>query len=196
MATHNTSSPLIPYNDQRRLERLYQYEILDTPSENSYNVLVALAIELFEADGAAIVFIAEKGVFVKAMKNNGSTSGTLFGSAPITTPDGFILGSINLTSLNPRPELSEREMKMLKMLAKLIMESLEARLVNLNAGRTYNEQIHRMSHDLKNPVTSISLYAQLLGSQQMSTEKVSFMAEKIGKSIKTLQEQLKNIVHS
>jgi signal transduction histidine kinase len=196
MATYKTPVTMAPYNDQHRLERLYQYEILDTPAENSYNAIVSLAVELFEADGAAIVFIAEKDVFVKASRNNNSTEGILFASAPITTQDGFILGSINVSSSKARPELSEREMKMLVMLANLVMEALEARLVNLNAGRTYHEQIHRMSHDLKNPVTSISLYAQLLGSQQMTTEKVSFMAEKIGKSIKTLQEQLKNIVHS
>lgn len=185
---------MTPYNDQHRLERLYQYEILDTPAENSYNTIVSLAVELFEADGASIVFIAQNEVFVKASKNSGATNSQLVLSAPIATKDGYVLGSINITDLKPRPLIAERELRMLDMLANLVMETLEARLVNLNAGKTYHDQLHRMSHDLKNPVTSISLYAQLLGSQQMTAEKVSFMAEKIEKSIKVLQEQLKNIV--
>lgn len=226
ITTHNS------WDDMNRLEKLYQYGILDTAPEADFDHITALAAEIFETTSAFITFTADnEKVFFKARLNSGNditpqypeifsapvlskesiiyrdtrqalelsgrlkltTSGELrfFAGVPIITANGFALGTIAVTDSVPHLKVTDRQIKMLKMLGQLVMENLERRLISINTAESYHQHLHNIAHDIKNPVTTISLYAQLLATA--SADKVSFMAEKIEKAAKTIEQHLNHL---
>lgn len=117
-----------------------------------------------------------------------------YAAAPIRNKEGSALGTICVTDSKPHMDVTEKQTKLLQLLADIIMEKLEARLAGRLMLKAHDECLRRLSHDLKNPVTSISLYAQLLGSREMSAEKVFSMASKIEISSKKIENLLSNVV--
>jgi GAF domain-containing protein len=117
-----------------------------------------------------------------------------YAGAPIRNKKGSALGAICVTDNQPHLEVTEKQTKLLQLLADIVMEKLEARLSNRKLLKAHEECLRRLSHDLKNPVTSISLYAQLLGSREMSAEKVFSMASKIEISSKKIENLLGTVV--
>ena len=57
---------LIPENDAARLEKLYEYRILDTHSEDTFDKLALMAAQIFNAQIAFIVFVDKDRVFLKS----------------------------------------------------------------------------------------------------------------------------------
>lgn len=220
----NQESPVstISENDQIRLEKLYQYEILDSAPENDFDTIALLAAQIFDTEHAHISFADEQHLFFKAapahlagtrLTREGSpdtlsklvksttvwygsqfSGETLFYAAtPILTPDGYVIGTIAISDTKEHPAVTSTQLKIFELLAGLVTGLLERRLSGIKMGRQHDEHLHRLAHDLKNPVTSISLYAQLLGSREMNAEKVFSMAAKIETSVKRVEEKLNNI---
>ncbi|MET1055254.1 MAG: GAF domain-containing protein [Pedobacter sp.] len=117
-----------------------------------------------------------------------------YAAAPIRNKEGSALGTICVTDSKPHMDVTEKQTKLLQLLADTVMEKLETRLAGRQQLKSHEESLRRLSHDLKNPVTSISLYAQLLGSREMSAEKVFSMASKIEISSKKIENLLSSIV--
>jgi GAF domain-containing protein len=111
-----------------------------------------------------------------------------YAAAPIRTSDGFALGTVCVTDDKPHFETTNKQTKLLQILADIVMEKLEARIAVIKTIKAQEENLRRLSHDLKNPVTSISLYAQLLGTREMSAEKVFSMAAKIESASKKIEK--------
>lgn len=226
---------LIPNNEEIRLKKLYQYEILDTNSETDFDTIALMAAEIFGTKKSFVTFVDKGRVFVKAsnsrievdhisrayglcslsimeedltifhdthnfpelMKNPyiAREGGVRFyAAAQIRTSDGFALGTVCVLDAEPRTEVTAHQSRMLQLLSRMVMEKLETRLVNRKIVRAYDDRLHRLAHDMKNPVTSISLYAQLLGSREMSNEKVFAMAAKIENSSKGIEKKLNNLL--
>lgn len=209
----------VPEMEEDRLKKVQHYEIMDTSPEADFDTIALLAAEIFEVQQASICFIDQEDVFFKASLNSQELTKIsreasmyniailkkeasviydrsvpedikFFAAAPIMTSDGFTLGAICVTDYAPHLQVSSSQLKMLHLLSDLVMKKLETRLVSRKIVRAQNERFHRLSHDIKNPVTSISLYAQLLGSREMSREKVFSMAEKIEKSCRGIEKNL------
>ena len=51
---------IIPWNDEKRLAKLYEYEILDTHSEEEFDQIAQLAADVFDCPDALITFNDEK----------------------------------------------------------------------------------------------------------------------------------------
>lgn len=235
MTEIKTPDNLIPGNDEIRLKKLYQYEILGTPSETDFDTIALMAAEIFNTKKAFVTFVDKGRVFVKAssslievdhisrayglcslsimendltifhdthefpelMKNPyiARPGGVRFyAAAQIRTADGFALGTVCVLDAEPRTVVTEQQSRMLQLLSRVVMEKLETRLVNRKIVRAYDDRLHRLAHDMKNPVTSISLYAQLLGSREISSEKVFNMAAKIEASSKGIEQKLNNLL--
>lgn len=56
----------VPKNEALRLEKLRDYRILDTHSEDSFDKIALLAAQIFEMPSAFIAFVDEKRVFIKS----------------------------------------------------------------------------------------------------------------------------------
>ena len=57
---------LVPANDTGRLEKLYEYQILDTHSEDTFDKITLLASQIFNTSNAFISFVDEHRVFFKS----------------------------------------------------------------------------------------------------------------------------------
>ena len=223
---------LNPGDDMNRLEKLYQYAILDTAPEADFDNITALAAEIFETPSAFITFTADNDkVYFKAAFHSGTAivpeqleifnatmlkrevviyrdtreapelggklklTGTgelrFLAAVPIITSDGFILGALTVTDSVPHLKVTDRQIKMLTIAGSLIIENMDRRRTAINTSDTYQKHLRNMVHDIKNPVTTISLYAQLLGTA--SADKVTFMAEKIDKAAKTIERHLNQL---
>ncbi|MBB5624039.1 signal transduction histidine kinase [Pedobacter cryoconitis] len=235
MTNNKTPDDLIPTNDEIRLKKLYQYEILDTHSETDFDTIALMAAEIFGTKKAFVTFVDKGHVFVKAsssrievdhisrayglcslsimeddltifydthqfpelMKNPyiSRPGGVRFyAAAQIRTADGFALGTVCVLDAEPRATVTDHQSRMLLLLSRMVMEKLETRMVNRKIVRAYDDRLHRLAHDMKNPITSISLYAQLLGSREMTSEKVFAMAAKIESSSKGVEKKLNNLL--
>lgn len=85
------SFPLL-HTEQERLDALYNYHVLDTTPENSFDHIVALAIRIFNVPIAFISFIDENRIWFKAShgiavpempKTTGLCSCTISGDEPV-----------------------------------------------------------------------------------------------------------------
>jgi hypothetical protein len=113
---------------------------------------------------------------------SGNNEIRFYAGAQLKTADGYAIGTVCVTDKVPHLHITEKQLTLLRLLSAVVMEKLEIRLNSRKTARAYGETLHRFVHDMKNPVTSISLYAQLLGSKEITAEKVSGMAGKIEKS--------------
>jgi len=223
MPDEEIASGGVPSSEADRLNALAYYEILDTPAEDGFDTLCRLAAAAFECTDAHICFVGPDHVSYKATtgtladntinkenspcalsidsnevtilndSDNDTPHHTFYAAAPIITNEGFVLGTIAVTDSKPHPIVTPQQINMLQLLASLIMEKLEIRLSDKKVAATYNERLRTLAHDIKNPVTSISLYAQLLGAKEMHHDKVFTMAGRIETSLKRIEEQLNNL---
>jgi signal transduction histidine kinase len=60
------TSTIIPHNESERLKKLYEYQILDTHSEDTFDKIALVASQLFETPYAFISFVDEERIFFKA----------------------------------------------------------------------------------------------------------------------------------
>ena len=97
-----------------------------------------------------------------------------YGAQPLRTPEGVVIGTLCVYDEEVRPVLSETTVD-LAMLADRVVDVLELELltrrlseVNERLGRA-NERLEafagQVSHDLKNPLTSVSLSLELLEAE-------------------------------
>lgn len=62
----NTRPYFIPDNETLRIEKLKDYQILDTHSEDTFDKITLMAAQVFNTDNAFITFVDEKRTFVKS----------------------------------------------------------------------------------------------------------------------------------
>ena len=236
MQDYAVPKSIIPKNDKRRLKQLYQYEILDTPAEHSFDTIAKLAAQIFEAPSAFITFVDENRVFFKANFSNlesnevsreysfcslailedqptvfndthiyrefmqnpyvNAVGGIRFyAGSPLRTAGGFNLGTVCVVDSVPR-QPTESQLKMLQNLSVIIIEKLETRLATRKTLKAYDDRLHMMVHDLKNPMTTISLQSELLGRISEINDRTKLIASKIHQQSKSIIGNLHNILSS
>ncbi|WP_316808809.1 HAMP domain-containing sensor histidine kinase [Pedobacter agri] len=211
---------IIPANDDLRLRKLFYYEILDSPAEQSFDLISTLAADIFDAKNAGICFIADEVIFVKSrvgeaietQRNdsliaqaileddvliidhdpNNQTIDSLV-AAPIKSPEGFNIGAIYVfgdEAKNP----SEKQKKMLMQLAELVIDKLETRIAIRKTLTAQDDRLHVLIHDLKNPMTTISLQSELVSRMPNIDEKAKLITSKINLQAKRMVESLNEIL--
>ena len=66
MNNSKVPSFLIPSNEKERIQKLYTYDILDTPSDITFDKIAFLAAQIFNTPIAQITFVDEERVFFKS----------------------------------------------------------------------------------------------------------------------------------
>lgn len=216
---------ITPVNEALRLEKLLHYDILNSPSENSFDKISNLVADIFEVNNAGICFISSDDVFIKSqignpikLKRNESlvSLGILqeevfvaknetlqdhdekfgfFIAAPIITPDGFNIGALYAFGDEPK-SLSDKQKKMLAQLAELVVDQLETRIAIRKTLTAQDDRLHVLIHDLKNPMTTISLQSELVSRMPGIDEKANLIASKINLQSKRMVNSLNEILSS
>ena len=101
-------------------------------------------------------------------------------AVPIKSDEGYTLGSVAIMGENPL-KFEAKHTRFLKKISGLVMDLLESRLSMKKILKSYDNRLHMLIHDLKNPLTTISLQSELLSRLPEVPEKVILMATKINK---------------
>jgi signal transduction histidine kinase len=116
-----------------------------------------------------------------------------YAGAPIKTLDGHLLGTVSVVDAVPRAA-TEKQLEMLKNLSEIIIDELELRQTTRNIVRVQTDLMNIAVHDIKNPLTAISLYAKLI-EQKSTEEAVKAMAGKITNASKRILDDLNELLN-
>lgn len=213
--TFTEPKSLLTENEAGRLEKLREYRILDTHSEDAFDKLALMALQIFDTQNAFITFIDEHRVFIKSnlsqlpfnevprdasisslailnddctvindtheieyFRKKGFTAlkggFRFFAGVPLKSPEGHNVGVICVGDPEPR-QATEKQVEMLKTLAKIVVDKLENRL---RYRKSIEAQINLMNialHEIKNPLASIKLANEILKKDDTSKERMTDM---------------------
>lgn len=156
-----------PANEEKRIEALKRYNILDTPPDGSFDRITKLASSIFDVPIAIISLVDTERIWFKSahglnvnqinrdpglcasailsedvyVVNNAATDPRtltnplvagdfglrFYAAAPLQTEDQCNLGTLCIIDKTPR-DLTEKEQKILKGLADVVMDEMELRL--------------------------------------------------------------------
>ncbi|MDI9408067.1 MAG: ATP-binding protein [Candidatus Pacebacteria bacterium] len=84
---------------------------------------------------------------------------------PLITRDGYRIGTLCLADRKPRPDLTDKELKILQILSSQIMDQIELRSARLEAEKGLRDKttfVAALSHEIRTPMSGIIGTAQLL----------------------------------
>ena len=111
-----------------------------------------------------------------------------YAAAPLTVRDGFNLGTLCIMDKKPRI-LSAEEKFILEKLAGLVTDQLEQRLDARLANAEQLQMLNMVAHELKNPLSIIPAYVDLIKNEPAVTPHIIQMLhhiKKAGERMKTL----------
>lgn len=117
-----------------------------------------------------------------------------YAAAPITTMEGFVIGTVSVMDDKPRYDIKEDQLIVLKWLARITLEKLESRLINRISVGAYDDRLHRLAHDMKNPATSLIAYGQLLDKGLLPPEKLTSLGNKIEQTGRKIEQTMNNLL--
>ncbi len=227
-------SELIPENDNLRLEKLYQLEVLDTAPEFVFDKIARLASQIFKTPSAFVTFVDKERVFFKSSFGSVpasevrreeslcsiailsdkvtvfndthqvpslaehpfviATGGIRFyAGAPLKTKEGFIVGTLCVIDVKPN-QASAEQLDMLQTLSSVIVDELELRRAAKKALSVQSDLINSVVHDLKNPLASISLGAELVKEDPRDLQMVQSLAKTIIRNVHNMESRINNLL--
>jgi signal transduction histidine kinase len=117
-----------------------------------------------------------------------------YAGTPIKTLDGHLLGTVSVVDAVPR-EATPKQLEMLKNLSEIIVDELELRQTTRNIVRVQTDLMNIAVHDIKNPLTAISLYANLI-QQKSIEEPIKKMGAKIDSASKRILTDLNELLNN
>lgn len=117
-----------------------------------------------------------------------------YAAAPLQTPDGYKIGALCVSNSVPKYP-SDKQVEILRSLASIVMDELKFRLATRNAVRVQTDLMNAAVHDLKNPLTSIKLYAQLIQREAKEYKGTQTMTERIIKSSDFILSSLNDLLN-
>jgi signal transduction histidine kinase len=187
--------------EQRRLEVLHQYDILDTPPDGAFDDIVKLAARLLDVPVAIISLVDKDRIWFKSKigvelqqieKEEGLCASAIFSddiylveeatkdprtlanklvagsfglefyaAAPLTTTDGYNLGTLCVMDKKPR-KMTPDQQEVLKSLAKVVMNQMELRLHARMSVKNHSELIYLLTHNLKGFINNIPALIEAL----------------------------------
>lgn len=89
---------------------------------------------------------------------------SFYACAPLLTPEGHSLGSICVMDTKPR-SITTAEKDLLSQLGSLVMDQMEMRRTMIEAYKRRREFVSTAVHNLKNPLTSVMGFSDILNSE-------------------------------
>lgn len=219
-------------NDYERLEKLKDYQILDTHSEDTFDKIALMALQVFNAAGALITFVDHERVFVKSNLSPIAVNEVpreqslcakailedtvtvikdtvpyttadnenylalehgvrFYAGAPLKSPEGFNVGALCVIDFEPREEVTEMQVEMLKTLSTIIIDKLENRLRYRKSLESHINLMNIVLHEIKNPLASIKLANEIISKNPASSER---MTENINSAVLRIQAKLGDLL--
>lgn len=101
-----------------------------------------------------------------------------YAAVPLRTKDGFNLGTFCIIGKEPRI-LNTEEEEILRDLRDIVMDQIEWRLASRTSLAQHNQILNTTAHDLKNPLTTIPVRADLIKMKKSNPEMVDTLCDQI-----------------
>jgi len=216
--------------EQRRLEEVERYGIMDTPWDETYDGYTRLAATLFGVPFCVVSIVDKDRIWIKAghgmeggsqlsrepglcdrtvlttgphivndlslqdaTRRHSLTLGDngirFYAGIPLVTRSGYGLGAFCIMDRQPR-RLSRAKLDHLSALGKLLMDYIELMQLQKETLQQQKAMIKALAHDLKNPLTIISLEAELLQAEDGVTENIAEMSRQIAVAGRKINETI------
>lgn len=116
-----------------------------------------------------------------------------YAAVPLKIKEGYNLGTFCVLDKTPR-QFTELQKEILQHLANMVIDQMELRLAARTAAYNQNQLLNIFTHDLKNPLSTIVLAAELIKDEKSNRQSIDDMCNRIitaGKKItNTINKQL------
>lgn len=117
-----------------------------------------------------------------------------YAGSPLRTSEGYQLGTLCVTDSVPR-EATQDQLNMLRTLSSVVVDQLELRLAARKAIRVQTDLMNITVHDLKGPVSNISLLSDLIRKKSGENEGVKGLAEKMNMAAGDIMGRLDSLLN-
>ncbi|MGI8951693.1 MAG: GAF domain-containing sensor histidine kinase [Chitinophagaceae bacterium] len=118
-----------------------------------------------------------------------------YAAVPLKVKDGYNLGTLCVIDKKAR-ELTISEKEILQYLADILIDQLELRLAARTANYHQNQLLNIAAHDLKNPLSTILLLAEIIKEEKTDPEAIEEMCEQIKKSVMKMTRLINDMLES
>ncbi|MGI8584621.1 MAG: GAF domain-containing sensor histidine kinase [Chitinophagaceae bacterium] len=117
-----------------------------------------------------------------------------YAAAPLKVQDGHNLGTLCIIDKHPR-HLSNSEKQILHDLAEILIDEMELRLAARTAIYQQNQVLNIAAHDLKNPLTTITIWSELI-KQKNDPKIISEISDHINKAAQKMSGIINELLES
>ena len=124
----------------------------------------------------------------------GSFGLQFYAAAPLKVKDGHNLGTLCIIDRQPR-QLSQSEKEILQDLANILIDEMELRLAARAAVYQQNQLLNIAAHDLKNPLTIIPIWADLIKDKN-DAESIAEISDHINNAAKKMTRIINELLEN
>ncbi len=117
-----------------------------------------------------------------------------YAAAPLKVREGHNLGTLCIIDKQPR-HLSNSEKQILQDLADILIDEMELRLAARTAIYNQNQVLNIAAHDLKNPLTTITIWSELI-KEKNDPQIVSEISDHINKAAQKMSGIINELLES
>ncbi len=118
-----------------------------------------------------------------------------YAAVPLKVKDGYNLGTLCVLDKQPR-HLSDNQKKTLEYLADILIDQLELRLAARTAMYQQNQVLSIAAHDLKNPLTTLIVWADLARDAKNDPAQLLIMLDRIKESGEKMKRLINDLLES
>ncbi len=118
-----------------------------------------------------------------------------YAAAPIKVKGGHNLGTLCVIDKNPR-QLTKSEKDILQDLADILIDQIELRLAARTAVSKQNQVLNVAAHDMKNPLTIIPLWTDLIKQEKNDSPAIGKMCDKIKEASSKMMRVINEMLES
>ncbi len=118
-----------------------------------------------------------------------------YAASPLKVKGGFNLGTLCILDKIPR-QLTKKQKETLQDLADILIDQIELRLAARTAIYQQNQLLNIAAHDLKNPLTVIPLWADLIVEEKSDPTAVEEMCKNINKAALKMTHIINDLLES
>ncbi|MBC7874602.1 MAG: GAF domain-containing sensor histidine kinase, partial [Ferruginibacter sp.] len=116
-----------------------------------------------------------------------------YAAAPLKVREGYNLGTLCIIDKHPRT-LTQEEKDILQELAGILVDQLELRLEARKANARQNQLLSMVAHELKNPLTTIPAYAEMIRTEGINKKEIDKMCNHITRASDRMETLIKEIM--
>lgn len=118
-----------------------------------------------------------------------------YAAVPLKVRDGHNLGTLCIIDKHPR-HLSDKQKETLQYLADILIDQMELRLEARTAVFQQNQLLSIAAHDLKNPLTTLTIWPDLIKEQKSDAELIDEMCDRIKDSAVRMNRRVNDLLET